>query len=83
MMDKVIRLFLWLAWTLISGGVGGGKYAEGSTVGDANGEIGEDSEETVGKRGAEGQVVADLVNREEEVLSGRCANDVGGKEEAP
>lgn len=50
---------------------------EGGGVGDADGDVGEYGEEAVGERGAEGQVVADFVDREEAVLVCGCADDVG------
>jgi hypothetical protein len=57
--------------------------AEGGRVGDADGEVGEDGEETVGKGGAEGEVVGDFVDGEEEVLVGGGAEDVGDGPELP
>lgn len=51
--------------------------AERGTVGNANGQVGEDGEQTVGGRRAEGKVVRDLVDGQEEVLVGSRAYDVG------
>ena len=61
----------------------GGKtaYSEGGAVGDADWEVGEDGEEAVRGGGAEGEVMRDFMDREEEILVGRCADDVGGQEE--
>lgn len=56
---------------------------EGGGVGDADGDVGEDGEEAVGQGGAEGEVVADFVDREEAVLVGGRADDVGCEEELP
>lgn len=55
--------------------------AEGGAVGDADGQVREDGEEPVRRRRAEGQVVADLVDREEEVLVRRGAHHVGQEPE--
>ena len=59
---------------------------EGGAVGDADGQVRDDGEEPVRRGRAEGEVVADLVDGEEEVLVGGCADDVrqepeGGREE--
>lgn len=56
---------------------------EGGAVGDANGQVGEDGEDAVSERRAEGQIVRDLVDGQEEVLVGCGADDVGGEEEGP
>ena len=56
-------------------------YPEGSAVGDANWEVGKDGEEPVRRGGAEGEVVGNFMDGEEEVLVGCCADDVGGEEE--
>lgn len=50
--------------------------AERGAVGDADGQVGEDSEQSVGRRRAEGEVVADLVDGEEQVLVRGGADDV-------
>jgi hypothetical protein len=57
--------------------------AERGAVGDADGQVGEDGDDAVGQRRAEGQVVRDLVDGEEEVLVRRGADDVGSQEKAP
>jgi hypothetical protein len=57
--------------------------AERGRVWDANGNVGEDGEEAVGKWRAEGEVMADFVDREEAVLVCCCANDVSREEELP
>ena len=54
---------------------------EGGRVRDADGEIGDDGEEPVEQCGAEGEVVADFVDGEEEVLVGGGADQVRGREE--
>lgn len=56
-------------------------YSEGSAVRDTDWEVGEDGEEPVRGRGAEGEVVGDFMDGEEEVLVGCCTDDVGGEEE--
>lgn len=56
---------------------------EGGTVGNPDGEVGENREEAVELGGPEGEVVGDLVDGEEEVLVGGCAYDVGCEEELP
>lgn len=44
-------------------GIGcGWAYSESSTIWDSNGEVGEDSEESVCKRGFEGEVVGDFMD---------------------
>ena len=59
----------------------GGAYAERSAVGEPDGDVGEDGEDPVGGRGAEGQVVGDFVDGEEEVLVRGRADNVGGQGE--
>ena len=54
--------------------------SKSSGVGKANGQVGEDGEEPVCQWGAEGQIVADLVDSEEQVLVGGCANYICGEE---
>lgn len=54
---------------------------EGGAVGDTDGQVCEDGEEAVGRRRAEGEVVADLMYGEEEVLVRGCADDVGEEPE--
>lgn len=56
---------------------------EGGAVWDADGQVGEDSEEAVGKRRSEGEIVGYLVDSEKEVLVGGGTDDVGGEEEGP
>ena len=58
-------------------------WAERGAVGDANGQVGKNSDDTVGQRRAKGQVVRDLMDSEEQVLVRRSADDVGCQEEAP
>ena len=53
-----------------------GTYPERSAVWDANGQVRKDGEQAVGQRRAEGQVVGDLVDCEEEVLVRRRAENV-------
>ncbi len=55
----------------------GRTYPEGSTVGKADGQIGEDGEQAIGHRRLEGQVVGDLVDGEKEILVGSGSKDVG------
>lgn len=55
--------------------------AEGGAVGDADGQVREDGEQAVRGGRAEGEVVADLVDGEEEVLVGGRADDVGQQPE--
>lgn len=50
--------------------------AEGGAVGGADGQVGDDGEEPVREGGPEGEVVADLVDREEQVLVRRRAHHV-------
>jgi len=57
--------------------------AERRRIRDADWDIGKDGDETVGKRRAEGKVMGDLMDREEAVLVGRCADDVCCEEELP
>lgn len=57
--------------------------AERGAVGDADGQVGDDGEEAVGGWRAEGEVVGDFVDGEEEVLVGRGADDVGREQEGP
>lgn len=57
--------------------------AEGGAVGDANGQVREDGDDAVGQGRAEGEVVGDFVDGQEEVLVGGGADDVGGQEEGP
>ena len=54
---------------------------EGCAVGDADRQVGEDCQESICCRGAEGEVVRDLVDGEEEVLVGSRADRVGCQEE--
>lgn len=56
-------------------------YSEGCTVGYANWDVGEDGEEAVRGGRAEGEVMRDFMDGEEEVLVGCCTDDVGGEEE--
>ena len=55
---------------------------EGGGVGDADGEIGEDGEEAVVKRGPEREIMGDLVDGKEQILIRACSKDVCGEEEA-
>ena len=48
--------------------------SEGSAIRDPDGKIGEHGEEPVGGLGAEGKIVGDFMDGEEEVLVGGCAN---------
>ena len=57
--------------------------AKRGAVGDANGQVGEDGDDAVGERRAEGQIVRNLVDGEEEVLVGCSADKVGCQEEGP
>lgn len=57
--------------------------AERGAVRYPNGQVGEDGDDAVGQRRAEGQIVRDLVDGEEEVLVRGGADNVGGQEEAP
>ena len=52
--------------------------AKGGGVGEADGEVSEYGEETVWKGIAEGEVVRDFVDCEEEVLVCGGADEVGG-----
>ena len=56
---------------------------EGSGVRDSDGEVGDDCEEAVCERVAEGEVVGDFVDGEEEVLVCCGAYYVGGEEKGP
>lgn len=58
-------------------------YPERSRVGNSNGQIGKDSKHAVRKWRLEGQVMRDLMNSQEEVLVGGCANDVGRQKRLP
>ena len=65
------------------GPTGLGANSEGSAVRDANGQVCKDCDQAVGRRVAEGEVVRDLVNCEEQVLV-RCRTDnVRREEERP
>ena len=54
---------------------------ERGRVRDADGQVSDDGEDAVGARRAEGEVVADLVDREEQVLVRGRAEHVGREEE--
>ena len=54
---------------------------ESSTVRQSDREIRKDSEESVGYRRLEGEIVRDLMDRKEEVLVCRGTDDIGRKEE--
>ncbi len=58
-------------------------HSECGAVGDADGEVREYGKEPVGERRAEGKVVGDFVDGEEEVLVGGRADDVGCEQEWP
>lgn len=58
-------------------------YPERSRVGNPNRQVGKDSKHAVRKWRLEGQVVRDLMNSQEEVLVGGCANDVGRQKRLP
>lgn len=58
-------------------------YSERSAVGNANGKVGKDSDQTVETRTLESQVMRDLVNSEKQVLVGGRAKDVGYSPELP
>lgn len=57
--------------------------SEGSAIGDANGKIGEDGDQTVGHRVPEGQVMGDFVDGEEEVLVSGGTEDITDSPELP
>lgn len=61
----------------------GATYSEGSTVGNTDGQVREDGNQSVGKGRSRRQVVGDLVDREEQILVRRCANDVCEAPELP
>lgn len=56
---------------------------KGSTVGNANGQIGNNGEQPVGERAPKGQVVRNLVDGQEQVLVRRGAKDVRDGPELP
>lgn len=58
-------------------GARGPTHAERGTVGDADGQVGDNGEQAVGERAPKGQVVRDFVDGEEQVLVGGGAEDVG------
>jgi len=58
-------------------------HPEGGTVRHADGQVREDGEEAVGLRGAEGEVVGDFVDGEEEVLVRGGTEDVAYGPELP
>jgi hypothetical protein len=57
--------------------------AESSAVRNADWKVGKDCKKAVVERLAEGEVMRDLVNRQEQVLICSCAHDVGGEQERP
>ena len=58
-------------------------YPERGGVGNAYRQVGKDSQQPIGKRRLEGQVVRDLMDGQEEVLVGGRADDVGRNESLP
>ena len=58
-------------------------YSERSAVGNADGKVGKDSDQTVGASALESQVMRDLVNSEKQVLVGSRTEDVGDSPELP
>lgn len=51
-------------------------YPERSTVGNANGQVGNNSNQAVGQRALEGKIVRNLVNGQKQVLVRGGAKDV-------
>ena len=52
-------------------------------IGQADGEVGEDGKQTIEKRSSKGQIMADFMDGEEEVLVCCGSNNVGRQEERP
>lgn len=52
-------------------------YPERSTVRNANGQVGNNSDQTIGQRALEGKIVRDLVDGQKQVLVRGGAKDVG------
>jgi len=58
-------------------------YSEGSTIGDADGKIGKDGQQSVLPRLAKGKIVTDFMDGQKQVLVGCSADDVGSSNEFP
>lgn len=67
----------------MGGPIGLGANPEGGAVRDTNWQVCKDCDQTVGRRVAEGEVMRNLMNCEEQVLISCRTDNVGREEERP
>lgn len=80
---EVVGLAVSVSLSVLNMGKGFEAYPEGGTIGQPDGEIGEDGQETVGQGRAKGEVMGDLVDGQEDILVGGGSDHVGRGDEAP